>query len=154
MILDKFLEFADAELVTGMGGATTLLGDVIDLGSVSRDIGQGQPLYWVIQVDTLISGGTSNQWILASDSGEAINTGGAASQHILTDVYLTADLIAGFTVVFPLPMGDTGATSSTKPYEQFLGVLNVDVGTQTGGRVNSFLTADPHGWRAYPDASN
>ncbi len=159
MILDSFLEFADNVLVTSMADATTLLSAqtgaaVVDLGTVSRDIGQGQPLYWVIQVAVAITGGTSSQWILASDAAAGISTGGGASRHILTDVYLTADLILGKTIIYPLPMGNTGATSSIPAYERFLGVLNVDVGTQTGGRINSFLTTDPHGWRAYPDASN
>jgi len=152
MYLDERLEFCDATVVTGMGGATTLIGDVIDLGSVARDIGQGQPMYWVVQVAVVITGGTSNRWILASDSAEAINTGGTASQHVVTDIYAVADLVAGFQIIFPLPMGDVAA--SVAPYEQYLGVLNVDVGTQTAGSINSFLTADPHGWRAYPDANN
>ena len=154
MIMDERLEFADAVAVPTGGAATALVGDVIDLGAVNRDIGQGKPLYLVIQIDTVIAGGTAIQWILASDSVEAINTSGSASQHALTDVFLVADLVAGFQIVIPLPMGDTGATSSISPYERYLGILVVGTGTQTSGNFNAFLTFDPAGWRSYPDAAN
>lgn len=154
MILDERAEFCDAVAVPTGGAATTLVGDVMDLGAVNRDIGQGKTVYLVIQVDTAIVGGTAVQFILASDSAEAINTAGAASQHALSDVYLVADLVQGFQIVIPLPMGDTGATSSINPYERYLGILVVGTGTQTSGNINAFLSLDPAGWRSYPDAAN
>ena len=154
MILDEHTEFCDATAITGMGGTTTLVGDVMDLGTVARDIGQGQPTYFVLSVDTAFAGGTTNQFILASDSQEAIRTSSTAGQeirHILTDIIPTATWIAGFTFVWPLPMGGVEGTGT---YKRYLGLLNVDVGTQTTGNINAFLTNDPHGWTAYPDASN
>ena len=154
MIMDENLEFADAVAIPTGGAATALVGDVIDLGAVNRDIGQGKPLYLVIQVDTVIAGGTAVQWVLASDSVEAINAAGDASQHALTDVFLVADLVAGFQIVIPLPMGDTGATASITPYERYLGILVTGTGTQTSGNFDAFLTLDPAGWRSYPDAAN
>ena len=151
MWLDERAEFCDAVAITGIGGATTLIGDVMDLGTVARDIGQGHPVYLVMSVDTAFAGGTSNQFILASDSTAAISTDGTETRHWLSDIFVTATLIAGFTFGFALPFGGVEGTGT---YERFLGILNVDVGTQTTGNVNAFLTNDPHGWTSYPDASN
>ena len=151
MILDERAEFADATALDTSGSATNLIGDVMDLGSV-RDIGQGKPTYLVIQVTTAVVGGTSVQFVLASDAQAAITTGGTETRHYLSDVFLVGDLIVGFTMVIPLPMGDVAA--SVTPYERYLGVLQVSVGTHTAGAVNAFLTLDPHGWRAYPDGNN
>jgi len=153
MIMDENSEFADAVAVPTGGAATTLVGDVMDLGTVNRDIGQGKPLYLVISVDTAIAGGTALQFVLASDSQAAIATGAdAASRHYTSDVFGVADLIQGFQLVVPLPMGDVG--NSITPYERYLGILVVGTGTQTAGAINAFLTLDPAGWRSYPDANN
>jgi hypothetical protein len=65
MIMDERLEFADAVSVAAAAG-TALIGDVIDLGSVHRDIGAGQPVYLVITVDTEII--TAVRWELLSSS--------------------------------------------------------------------------------------
>ena len=151
MIMDERAEFADAVAVT-LGAGTNLIGDVMDLGSVARDIGQGKAIYFVLQVAVAFAGGTSFQFILASDSVAAISTDGTESRHILTDVYAVADLIQGFAQSYALPMGDVAA--SVNPYERYLGVLGVGLGTQTAGSIDAFLTPDPHGWRAYPDAAN
>ncbi len=151
-ILDERSEFCDAVAVPTGGAATTLLGDVMDLGSVARDIGQGKPIYLEISVDTAIAGGTAVQFVLASDSTAAISTDGSESRHFLSKVYAVADLVAGFRIMFALPMGDVAA--SVTPYERYLGILVVGTGTQTAGAINAFLTPDPHGWRGYPDANN
>ncbi len=151
MIMDKNNEFADGEVLSTGGDATTLIGDVIDLNTV-RDIGQGQPLYLVIQIATAVVGGTAVQFVLASDSQEAITTGGTETRHYLSDVFEVADLIQGFQIVVALPMGDVAA--SVTPYERYLGILAVGTGTQSAGAINAFLTLDPTGWRSYPDAIN
>ncbi len=151
MILDSRLEPADAVQIT-FGAGTNLIGDVIDLGSPARDIGQGQPLYMNIQVSTAFAGGTAMQFILASDSTAVIATSGVETRHFLSDVFLDATLIQGFAFSFALPMGDVAA--SVVPYERYLGVLGVGTGTHTAGAIDAFLTIDPHGWRSYPDAVN
>ena len=151
MIMDERSEFADALAIPTGGAATTLLGDVMDLEQV-RDIGQGHPMYLVIQVATAFAGGTSFQFILASDAQAAISVDGTESRHYLSDVFAVADLILGFTMIIPLPMGDVA--NSVTPYERYLGILGVGVGTQSAGAINAFLTPDPHGWRSYPDGNN
>ena len=152
MWLDKRSEFADAIAVT-LGAGTNLIGDVMDLGQ-NRDIGQGHPLYLVLQVTTAFAGGTSMQFVLASDSGAAIATGGAETRHLATDVLTDAQLTLGFTAVFPLPMGDTAQGEDTPGYERYLGILGIGTGTHTAGAVNAFLTPDPYGWTSYPDGNN
>lgn len=154
MILDKLAEFCDAKVITVAQDSTALIGDVINLGSVPRDIGQGQTVYLVLSVDTIFAGGTSYQFILASDSQAAIRTSSTPGQeirHVMTDVIPEATWIQGFQIVLPLPMGGVEGTGT---YKQYLGILLVDVGSSTSGNINAFLTLDPHGWTSYPDASN
>lgn len=150
MWMDERAEFADATAIT-LGAGTNLIGDVMDLGT-ARDIGQGHPTYLVIQVSTAFAGGTAMQFVLASDAQAAITTDGTESRHYLSDVFVDADLVVGFEIVVPLPMGDVA--NSVTPYERYLGVLGVGTGTHTAGAVNAFLTPDPKGWRSYPDAQN
>ena len=75
MILDERSEFADAVSVAAAAG-TALIGDVIDLGTGSRDIGNGQQLYLVIQTDTeIITGGSAGtiKFQLASDAAAYVH---------------------------------------------------------------------------------
>ncbi len=150
MWIDERAEFADSLAVT-FGAGTNLIGDVMDLEQV-RDIGQGAPIYLVIQVSTAFAGGTAMQFILASDAQAAIAVDGNESRHYLSDVFVDADLVLGFQMVIPLPMGDVA--NSVTPYERYLGILGVGTGTHTAGAINAFLTPDSAGWRSYPDAAN
>jgi hypothetical protein len=155
MWLDERLEFADATALNTSGTDTDLIGDVIDLG-VARDIGQGQPLYFVVQVTTLpTSGGSATvQFSLASDAAAAIATNGTQTIHFLSNAFAIADLVAGWQAVWPLPSGDNDAAFTTG-YERYLGFQTV-TGTAalTAGAVNAFLTLDAHGWKSYADANN
>ena len=155
MILDERTEFCDAVSAAKEAG-TALLGDVIDIGT-TRDIGQGQPLYLVIQVTTAFDGGAGANGItsfqLVSDAAEAISTDGTQTIHMSTDLFAAAtQLTLGTVIVMPLPMGDTGPGSG---YERFVGFQAVQASEgEDDGAVNAFLTLDPHGWTSYPDASN
>lgn len=157
MIIDSLLEFADAESVAAAAG-TALIGDVIDLGATPQDLGNGQPMYLVITVDTsIITGGAAGtiKFQLASDAAAAIATDGSATVHIDTGNYVTDDaalndLDAG-TVAFvgALPTGEFFG------YERYLGILaTVATTTVTAGAISAFLTADPRRWRAYADGQN
>ena len=148
MILDEFNEFADATALDTSGTDTDLIGDVIDLGATTPDLGNGQPVYLVIQVDTAVtSGGSATvQFHLASDAAAAIATDGSASYHYSSSAIGKATLIAGYEIITPVPLG---------PYERYLGILTT-TGTAalTAGKINAFLTLDPKGWKSYPDATN
>lgn len=147
MILDERTEFADAlSCVANVGNA--ILGDVIDLGATPtlRDLGAGQPVYLVIQVDTAIAGTSSTvQWQLASDSTANLAT--SKTVHLDTGAIAEATLVAGYTKVLALPMEAT--------YERYLGIWQT-VGTAnlSAGKVNMFLATDVAKYTNYPDATN
>jgi len=149
MIMDERLEFADATALDTSGTDTDLIGDVIDLGSTTSDIGNGQPIYLVIQVDTAVtSGGSATvDFKLLSDAAAAIAVDGTATQHFASGPVAKATLIAGYTVaVVALPIGT---------YERFLGVATTTAtAALTAGKINAFLTYDPVGWTALPDSTN
>lgn len=147
MIMDELLEFCDATALNTGAADTYLIGDVINLGSAGRDIGNGRTVYLVITVDTDVDSagdGVTLAFTLASDAQAAIADDGTATEHIVTEAIPQATLVAGYKRVLPLPVMD---------YEQFLGILQTTaVEAVTAGKINAFLTLDPHGNKAYPDA--
>lgn len=158
MILDERTEFADAVSVAAAAG-TALIGDVIDLGSVHRDIGMGQPLWLVITTDTeIITGGNAGtlQFLLASDAAAAIATDGSATVHWASRAFVTDDSAANDAqmnagaVIACVALPVEGAV-----YERYLGILAVTATTTTtAGKINAFLTPDPTGWKAYAEGAN
>lgn len=150
MILDERLEFCDATALNTGAAGSYLLGDVIDLGAVPGDIGQGEPLYLVITIDTLpTSGGAATaQFTLASDAQAAIATDGSATVHATTGAQTIEQMAAGKKFVLPVPMEGNA-------YERYLGILQTTaVAAFTAGKINAFITLDPTGNKAYPDAVN
>lgn len=149
MILDERNEFCDAtSAVINVGNA--IIGDVIDLGATPtlRDIGTGEPVYLVLQVDTAFSdaadaGNATIQFDLVSDSTANLAT--SKTTHVSTGAMAIASLVAGFTKVFALPQEAT--------YERYLGLWET-VGTTNldAGKINAFLTTDVARWTAYPNA--
>ena len=147
MMVDSRLEFANAADGSQSAG-TYLATNQVDL-SVARDIGNGQPLYLVIQADEAFasSGSATVQFRLRSDASAAIHAT-SSTGHIDTGAEAFTVWSAGHTKVIPLPLEGNA-------YEQFLGVqLIVGTATTTGGTYSAFLTAEPHGWKAQPDATN
>lgn len=147
MIIDKRTEFADAAALNTGAAGVYRIGNVIDLEKTGLDLGQGEPLYLVISVDTAAtSGGSATAaFSLASDAQAAIATDGSATVHFKTDAIPVAQLAAGKRIVMvALPAG---------AYERYLGILQTTATAAfTGGAVDAFLTQDPSGWKAYPDA--
>ena len=153
MILDKRNEFADAVAVTGAAG-TNLIGNVVDNGSPNRDLGQADQLFVMFNVDVAFAGGTSFQFVLASDSAAAIATDGTETRHGASDVFTTAQLTQGFRFGFALPFGATVRNLPARTIERYLGILGIGVGTHTAGSISAYLTRDKAGWIAYPDGNN
>lgn len=143
MILDDRLEFTDAVAASGTD-ASAILGDVVDLGGTTQDIGNGEPMYLVIQVDTAYTAaGTSVEFQLRSSTLAAL-TGGTTTTHLSSGALSTSSIIpAGTTYVYPLPMAT---------YQRYLGLWKVTVGAVAAGKVNAFLTHDVAKWVATPDA--
>ena len=149
MILDERTEFCDNLAVDSTTG-TTLEGDVIDLTD-ARDIGQGQPIYLVIQVTVAFtsSGSATVDFQLRSDSIVAIHATDSTA-HLSTGPVPFATLALGYRIVIPVPpQGDA--------YERYLGLqLVTGAATTTAGSINAFLTTEPSviPTTSYPDAVN
>lgn len=145
MILDNLTEFADAQTVTA-----TAISDVIDLGAAPtlQDIGNGQPLYLVLTCDETAGSGGSATVNFSLESDSTANLATSATTHASTGAIGQASLVAGtFKRVIPLPV--------EVRYERYLGVrFTVASGPLTAGKFSAFLTLDPHGWVALPDASS
>tara|TARA_R110002051_G_scaffold316496_1_gene396169 strand:+ start:2787 stop:3227 length:441 start_codon:yes stop_codon:yes gene_type:complete len=146
MILDSRLEFADGEDISQSTG-TYLSTNQIDMDSV-RDVGQGRQVYLVIQIDTAVSGSSSTvNFRLRSDSTAAVHAT-TSTAHLETGAIAEAVLIVGHQITLALP-------NEGNAYEQFLGLQAiVGTATTTAGTYSAFLTFDPQGWKAYPDATN
>jgi len=145
MKLDKRSTFGLAEEIGDNTGVRNV-GDVIPL-DVVRDIGAGEPLYLVVQIETTLddSGGTATvQFQLVSDSTATIAVDGSQTIHWQSPVYNPADALkAGQVVaVVALPQG--------QKYEKFLGFqANVGGEALTAGKVNAFLVRDVANWVPY-----
>ena len=148
MILDERNEFCDATALNTGAAASYLIGDVIDLGATPANMGVGEDLYLVIQVDTTVDSAAEAltlQFHLASDAQAAIAVDGTATYHFSTGVIAEATLVAGYQIAaVKLPAGT---------YERYLGILQTTaVEAVTAGKVNAFLTRDINAFKAYPNA--
>lgn len=146
MIMDSLLEFADGQDISQVAG-TYLSTNVIDLQE-ARDIGNGQPLYLVIQIDAAVVGTSSTvNFRLRSDSVAAIHAT-TSTAHLETGAIAEAVLVAGKQFIFALPLEGNA-------YERYIGIQAiVAVATTSAGTYSAFLTFDPHGNKSYPDATN
>ena len=108
----------------------------------------------MFNVDVAFAGGTSMQFVLASDSAAAIATDGTETRHGASDVFTVAQLTQGFKFGFALPFGDTAQGEDAAGYERYLGILGIGLGTMTAGTISAYLTRDKAGWIAYPDGNN
>jgi hypothetical protein len=145
MIIDKLLEFGDAAACFVNVG-TAIVGDVVDLGSAPtlKDIGNGEPLYLVIQIDTTIAGaGSSSEFKLVSDSTANLTT--SPTTHYTSGAIAVATTVSGYAVCcVPLPVGVS--------YERYLGITVTSSGANTtDGHANAFLTLTPPVWYATSD---
>ena len=151
MILDTYLEFADALDVSASTGTAAV--GAIDLRTAGTEPGTGHNLYLVIQVHTTFTTGTTAavEFVLASDgtlTGDSIATDGSATEHVSTGALDTGDLTAGARFVVALPF-------TPQAYERYLGLLIKTSGAATtAGAIDAFLTTTPQQWKPYPDAVN
>jgi hypothetical protein len=146
-IMDARNEFCDAVACNTGGVASYLVGNVIDLGTAARDIGNGMPLYLIISVDMAIASATGSLvFHLCSDAQAAIAVDGSATYHVSTGAFLEGAMTAGTRLIcVALPQG--------RAYERYLGIVQETItAAMTAGKINAYLTSDPQGWKAYPDA--
>lgn len=149
MIIDKNMTLAEAVSAAAAAG-TALVGDVMDLDTAGRHIGPDLPLFLVIQVTTAFASGGSAEveFVLASDAAAAIDTGGAATEHVSSGQIPFATLAANKAVILQMPGGVVEA-------ERYMGLLVKTSGaTTTAGSINAFFTTDAQAWKAFADAVN
>jgi len=143
MILDERTEFADATALNTGAAGDYVIGDVIDLGAAGRDIGNGEELELVVQVDTTAtSGGSATLAIsLATDDNSSLSS---PTKLVTSPAVAVASLTAGTTVFrVRVPAGT---------YERYIGIVQT-TGTAafTAGKINAFLTPASANWKAYAD---
>jgi hypothetical protein len=150
MILDKLVEFASAtSAILAVGSA--IIGNVPDtqIGSLNTllNLGDGEPVFLVIQVQTSFAGGTTN-FDLVSDSTADLNT--SRTVHWSSGAIAAATLAAAaagsptpsYALVTRLPMQST--------YERYLGLWQTVAGSNvTAGKINAFLTKDVRRYLAH-----
>lgn len=146
MIMDDLLEFGDAATLVGTAAAATVLGDVIDTGATSRDLGNGSPVRLRIDIDTQVAatGGAANvTFKLVSDSVATLDN--SATVHWSSAAIAKATLAPGYVVAdLVLPSGT---------YERYLGVTyTADTNDTTAGKANAYLVFDTAKTAAYPNA--
>ena len=143
-ILDERTEFCDAVACNTGAAGTYNLGDLID-SSVVRDLGNGQPVYLIITVDTeIITGGTAGTvaFQLVSDSTDTISTT-TQTVHYTSKAFVTDD-----TALTELQAGEIAVCVALPAegvaYERYLAVQQVTGTTAiTAGAINAFLSLDP-----------
>jgi hypothetical protein len=141
MITDRQNQVSSAQALTT---GTIVSTDTIDLG-VARDVGAGERLKLVINVDTVFAGGTSVQpQIITSAAANLGSPTVLASMPALT----LAQLTAGASFVFPMP-----ETNPQGRGQRYLGVQYVIVGTfSTGAVTSSFVVDAQHTGKQYATA--
>ena len=138
MITDRQNQVSTAQAVTT---GTIVSTDTIDLGQ-ARDIGAGEGLNLVMNVDTVFAGGTSVQpQIITSAAANLSSPTVLASMPALA----LAQLAAGQSFVFPVP-----PTNPQGRGQRYLGVQYVVVGTfSTGAVTTSFVKDVQHVGKQY-----
>jgi len=151
MILDKQEEFADSMTIGTTAASNVAATNVIDTlliqypfrineayqqadtatGTAStRDLGIGEPIWFVIQMDAAAAGGTNATWSLVSSASSTVTS--SPTTHLTTGAIADAALLVGTTIFAAmLPSGS---------YLRYLGVLLTTTGTHSAGTYSAFLT--------------
>ena len=148
MIIDKLLEICD-DFDLDQEPGTSLATNQLDTGSAPtlKNIGNGEPLYLcAVVTEAFTDGGDSATLTIRLVSDDTVSIHASTSTiHIDSGAKLKAALTLGTKFCWPLPVDNT--------YERYLGI-NFVVGTAgfDAGMITAFITADPVGWVALPDA--
>ncbi len=141
MILDKTNEFSDSQAVT----ATAISTNVIDHNPAAKnaliDIGAGEPVYFVVQVDQAATAGGAATVTITLESSDAAGLT-SSTVHFTTTAFALADMTQGKELVrVRLPSAD---------YKRYLGVrYTVGTGPLTAGQFSAFLVKDAQTKQTY-----
>lgn len=100
MILDKQLAFSEAQAVSG--ATTSYSTNIVDLSVARPNIGAGQNLYVVVNVDVAAGGTTPTMAVLIqTDDNEAFSSG---TTLVTGQTYAQAALGLSTQIVIPVPL--------------------------------------------------
>jgi len=147
MILDKFLEFSDAQAVT----ATAISTNVVDLAPLGngvgtntvRDIGAGEDLYLIVRTLTAATDVGSDATLTVTFESSATENLNSSTVHFSTVALAFAAFSPAGTelVRIALPGGN---------YQRYIGVrYTVAAGPLTGGTFDAFIVKDAQSYRPY-----
>jgi hypothetical protein len=147
MIMDKFLEFSDAQAVTATAISTNVV-DLYPLGNntvtnLTRDIGTGENIYLIVNTLAAATDTGSDATLtitLESDDNTSLSS---PTVHFSTAALAFAAFSPAGTnlVKIKLPAGD---------YQRYLGVrFTVANGPLTAGTFDAFLVKDAQAFTAY-----
>lgn len=145
MYLDSSLVFAENLNIRTTANTSSLIGNVIDLGTEDRRIGSCDPMSVYISVKTAFapSGATLSFTLMTSASIESEALSGTPTGLIRTSTYTGTQLARGQDIIIPVPSG------SLVKYLRYL-QLRVDGGATatTAGTIQAALVGDPQDWAA------
>lgn len=151
MYVDKQAEFSDNQVVT----ATAISANVYDLFPVGnavnsntvRDIGVGEDVYLVVQVDAAATAAGAATVTVTLESSSTADLATAPTVHFSSAVYALASLTASKTLMaFKLP---------ADAYKRYVGVrYTVATGPLTGGSFSAFFAKDIQAFRSYVKGYN
>jgi hypothetical protein len=143
MILDKFLEFSDAQAVT----TTAISQNVVDLyplgGNTTRDLGNGENVYLIVRTLTAATDTGNDATLTVTFESSAAEGLTAPTVHFSTGALAFAAYSPAGTEIarLKLPGGN---------YQRYLGVrYTVTAGPLTGGSFDAFLVKDDQAYRSY-----
>ena len=139
MFLDAQNLFSDAQAVTATAASTNL----IDLGAATVDLGVGEPVYFICQIDTTMADTGSDSTITVTLEIDTAAAFGSAT--VAQTIGTFAALAAAGTRLVALVQPEAVV-------EQFLRVNYTTAnGNLSAGAFTAFLTKDIHAYQAYPD---
>ena len=147
MILDKFLEFSDAQAVTATAISTNVadlapLGNGVGTNTV-RDIGAGEDLYLIVRTLTAATDVGSDATLTVTFESSATENLNSSTVHFSTGALAFAAFSPAGTelVRIALPGGN---------YQRYIGVrYTVANGPLTGGTFDAFIVKDAQSYRPY-----
>lgn len=136
MLIDKRLEFSDAQALTATADST----NSIDLGS-DVDVGPGRTLYLVVQVDVAADATTGDETYAVALETDSDSAFGSATT--IGSITIPRGTAAGTRYVLGFPYAN----------ERYLQLAYTLGGTSPTVTLSAWLTdQEPASWAAYPDA--
>lgn len=147
MIMDKFLEFSDAQAVTATAISTNVV-DLYPLGNnqvtnLTRDIGTGEDVYLVVNTVVAATDTGSDATLVITLESDDNTSLSSPTVHFTSATFTFAQFSPANTelVKIKLPAGN---------YERYLGVrFTVASGPLTAGNFDAFLVKDAQAFKAY-----